>query len=113
MSHRRKRQSGKNLTMIRHRANAQIDTAIAANADKPPVIYLRRTPVGIAFGCIAVALALVFVAATTLFACAVYPLIWLCLRVRLRLAKHAPPFGSEAGQKHPRRFRLSNLVPGR
>ena len=99
--------------MIRHRANARIDTAIGANADKPAVIYLRRTPMGITLGCIGVALVVVFVAATSLLACVVYPFIWLSLRARLLLAKQKSPFDSEAGQKHSRRFRFSNLVLGR
>jgi hypothetical protein len=98
--------------MICHRANAQKDTAIVATADEPTVIYLRRTPLGIALGCIAVVLVLIFLVTTTLLACVVYPFIWLSIKSGL-LAKHKSPCGSEAGQKNTRRFRFSNLVLGR
>ena len=99
--------------MICHRANAQEDTAIGATADEPTAIYLRRTPLGIALGCIAVVLVLIFLVTTTLFACVLYPFIWLSIKARLLLAKHESPFDSEAGQKNTRRFRFSNLVLGR
>jgi hypothetical protein len=98
--------------MICHRANAQEDTAIESNADEPTVIYLRHTPIGIALGCIAVVLVLIFLVATTLLACVAYPFIWLSIKSGL-LAKRRSTFGSEAGQKTTRRFRFSNLVLGR
>jgi hypothetical protein len=41
-----------------------------------------------------------------------YPFIWLSIKSGL-LAKRNSPFGSEGGQKNTRRFRFSNLVPGR
>ncbi len=97
--------------MICHRANAQEDTAIGATADEPTAIYLRRTPLGIALGCIAVMLVLIFLVTTTLLACVLYPFIWLSIKAGL-LAKHESP-RPEAGQKNTRRFRLSNLVLGR
>jgi hypothetical protein len=98
--------------MICHRANAQKDRAIEADTDEPTAIYLRRTPTGVALGCIGVVLVLVFVATSTLLACVLYPFIWLSIKSGL-LAKRNSPFGSEAGQKNTRRFRFSNLVPGR
>ena len=106
------RQPGLILNMICHRANAQKDAAFEANADEPTVIYLRRTPIGVALGCIGVVLVLIFLVATTLLACVVYPFIWLSIKSGL-LAKRQSPFGSEAGKKSTRRFRFSNLVPGR
>ena len=98
--------------MICHPANAPKDGAIEANADETTAIYLRRTPTGVALGCIAVVLVLIFVAASTLLACLVYPFIWLSIKSGL-LAKRKSPLGSEAGQNNTRRSRLSNLVPGR
>ena len=98
--------------MICHPANAQKNRAIEANADETTAIYLRRTPTGVALGCIAVVLVLIFVAASTLLACLIYPFIWLSIKSGL-LAKRTPPLGSEAGQNNTRRFRFSNLVPGR
>lgn len=98
--------------MISHRANARKNTAIEGYADEPPVIYLRRTPTGIALGCIGVVLVLIFIVTTTLLACVLYPFIWLSVKSG-RLARRKPPLGSEAGQKEPRRFRLSDLVLGR
>lgn len=98
--------------MIRHPANAQKDRAIEANADEATAIYLRRTPTGVALGCIAVVLVLIFLAVSTLLACLVYPFIWLSIKSGL-LAKRKSPLVSEAGQKNTRRFRFSNLVPGR
>ncbi len=98
--------------MICHPANAQKDRAIEANADDTTAIYLRRTPTGIALGCIAVVLVLIFVAASTLLACLVYPFMWLSIKSGL-LTTRKSPLGSEAGQKNTRRFRFSNLVPGR
>ena len=89
--------------MICHPANAQKDRAIEANADEPTAIYLRRTPTGVALGCIAVVLVLIFVAASTLLACLVYPFIWLSIKSRL-LAKRKSPVGSEAGQPFTCRF---------
>jgi hypothetical protein len=66
--------------MICHRANAQKDRAIEADADEPTAIYLRRTPTGVALGCIGVVLVLIFVATSTLLACVVYPFIWLSIK---------------------------------
>jgi hypothetical protein len=98
--------------MISHRANAQKDTAIEATADELRPIYLRRTPMGIALGCIGAVLILIFIVVSALLACVLYPFIWLSVKSGL-LARHEPPLSSEAGQKEARRFRLSDLVPGR
>jgi hypothetical protein len=112
LSHPRVRQPVEFLNMNCHRANAQKNAAVEPKADKPTVIYLRHTPIGIALGCIAVVLALIFLVTTTLLACVVYPFIWLSIKSGL-LAKRPSHVDSEAGQKNPRRFRFSNLVLGR
>jgi hypothetical protein len=91
--------------MVSHRANAQEDTAIEANADEPTAIYLRRSPLGIALGCIGVVLILMFLVTTALLACLVYPFIWLSVksgllarrefrRSRRQAIVHPPPFAS-------------------
>ena len=99
------------MNMICHRADTRDDTGIEASDEEPTAIYLRRTPVGMTLGWVAAALIVIFVIASTLLACVLYPLIWLSIKSGLLLRRRSALI-PETGQKTTRRFRFSDLVPG-
>jgi hypothetical protein len=97
--------------MICGRANAQEYTVpevtSAPIAEEPTVVYLQHTPMEIALEWVAVVLIVLFVTASTLLACLVYPFIWLSINWRA-LVRHKSPVSSieTSGQKDTRRLRF-------